>query len=99
MAEQGRRQPPKRIAPRPPSSWLPVEWEQPDAYAIQALARGEADPDQQKRALRWILVNACEVDEPSYCPTSQDDTIHHEGRRWVGLQIRKLMNLALSRLR
>jgi hypothetical protein len=99
MAEQGKRVPPPRIKPRPPSSWLPVEWDLADAAAIQALARGDADGDAQRRALAWILVKACQIDEPSYCPGAQDDTIHHEGRRWVGIQIRKLLNIALSRLR
>jgi|SRR3990170_6339556 len=102
MAEQGKRQPVPRITPRTPSSWLPVTWDVADAGAIQALARGDADGDQQRRALRWILVDACQVDEPSYCPGGDEgrrDTDHHEGRRWVGTQIRKLMNVALSRLR
>jgi hypothetical protein len=69
---------------------------------MQAVARGDADPDQQRRVLAWILLNACEVDEPSYCPGGEEgrrDTDHHEGRRWVGFQIRKLMNVALSSLK
>jgi len=102
MAEQPSKpkpQPAPRVTPRTPSSWLPVPWDVADAAALQALGRGDADGDQQRRALRWILVDACGVDEPSYCPGAQDDTIHHEGRRWVGIQIRKLMNIALSRLR
>jgi hypothetical protein len=102
MAEQGKKTPAPRIKPRLPSSWLPVEWDLADAGAMQAIARGDADGEQQRRALRWILVNACQVDEPSYCPGNDEgrrDTDHHEGRRWVGIQIRKLMNLALSRLK
>ena len=102
MAEQGKREPAPRKAPRLASSWLPAEWDTADAAAIQAIARGDAEPDQQLRVLHWILINACQVDEPSYCPGGEEarrDTDHHEGRRWVGLQIRKLMNVALSRLK
>jgi hypothetical protein len=102
MAEQGKRQRAPREAPRLASSWLPVPWDLADASAIQAMARGDADPDQQRRALRWIIIDACQTDEPSYCPGGEEakrDTDHHEGRRWVGLQIRKLMNVALSRMK
>jgi hypothetical protein len=102
MAEQGKRVPAPRKPPRPASSWLPVDWDLHHASAIQALARGDANEDQQRLALRWILVDACQVDEPSYCPGGEEgrrDTDHHEGRRWVGIQIRKLMNVAVSKLR
>ena len=102
MAEQGKREKPKQIAPRPAASWLPAQWDLADASAIQAIARGDANDDQQRRALRWILVQACQVDEPSYCPGADEgrrDSDHHEGRRWVGIQIRKLLNIAVSKLK
>ena len=105
MAEQPSKrksEPAPRIPPRLASSWLPVEWDLADASAIQALARGDAREDQQRRALHWILVQACAVDEPSYCPGAEEgrrDSDHHEGRRWVGLQIRKLLNVAVSKLK
>ena len=83
--------------PRPVArdAWLPPNWEPADASAMQALAEGVANADQQKRALRWIMVAAAGVDEPSYRPDS-DQTVFAEGRRFVGLQIRKLLIINVS---
>lgn len=77
-------------------AWNPVpKYELADAGAIQALLRGEADAGQQKRALEWIINAAAGTYEVSYVPDS-DQTIFAEGRRFVGLQIVKLMKLNLN---
>ena len=83
-------------------SWLPAEWENGDASSLQALSRGEASPDQQKRALDWIIVKACMTYEPEYKPGGVDaerDSCHAAGRRWAGLQVVKLLKLNLSKLK
>lgn len=75
-------------------------WTLADASAIQALTRGEATPDQQKRALDWILRKACALPEWAYQPgTSDRDTNIALGRQFVGHQIVKLQNADMSRLR
>ena len=56
------------------SSWLPAKWDLPDAKAIQQLAVGEATPEQQMRALRWIVEIACRTYEVSYDPESPRNT-------------------------
>lgn len=91
---------PSRKAP-PWSPWVPPEWELADASSIQALARGEANPDQQKRALDFIVNKLARTYDLSFCPGPEGDreTSMSEGRRFVGLQIVKLINVNTSLLR
>lgn len=81
--------------------WLPAQYDLADAGAIQALARGDAPPDAQKRALRWIIENAAGTYEQSYRPGQEGerDTAFAEGRRHVGLNIVKLLKLNLQAMR
>lgn len=78
--------------------WKPVEWEPGDAHALKALARGEAGEHEQQRALEWIIHKAAGTYDLSYRPGSEGDrdTAMAEGRRFVGLQIVKLINLTLK---
>lgn len=84
-----------------PHAWLPVDdWEVADAAALQALEKGTASEDQQKRALAFIINKACRTYEASYSPVRDHDTSFAEGRRFSGLQIVKMLKLnvpALSR--
>lgn len=72
--------------------WHPVEYATEDIYALQNLAKGNALPHQQQRALTWIL-RACAVDQPTFYPDSDRETVFAEAKRHVGLEIRKLLNL------
>ena len=88
------------LAQRAP--WLPADWEPADAAALQAVAEGRATPDQQKRALDWIIMKAAGTYEPSYRPGGSEgdrDTAFAEGRRFVGGQIVKLVTVSLYKLR
>lgn len=76
--------------------WIPPAYELADAMAIKGLANGTASPDQQQRALKWLIENACATYELSYRPTSDRDTSFAEGRRFVGLQIIKMLKLNIS---
>ena len=83
-------------------SWVPAEWELADASAIQAMAHGVASPEQQQRALKWIIEAAAGTYEMSYRPGGEDgrrDTDFAEGRRMVGNQIVKLVNVNLAAMR
>lgn len=79
------------------AAWFPPPYELADASAIQALARGEADSAQQIKALQWIIIRAAYTDEVAYWPDS-DQTVFAEGRRFVGIQIKKMMILNLNTL-
>ena len=83
-------------------SWIPAPWELADASAIQAMANGTANPEQQKRALKWIIEAAAGTYEMSYRPGGEDgrrDTDFAEGRRMVGNQIVKLIKANLAAMR
>lgn len=69
--------------------WKPADYGAPEHHAIIALANGTATPDQQQRAMAWIHY-VCGTTDLSYRPGSDRDTAFAEGKRWVGLQIRKL---------
>jgi hypothetical protein len=82
------------MARKPNSSALaPAEWSEHDAYAIKALATGTANPGQQQRALAWIINAGARTYDVSFHPGSDRETSFAEGRRFVGLQIVKLVNL------
>lgn len=75
--------------------WAPAAWDDYDVTAIQALARGQANEQQQARALGWIVNKAAMANDQSFVPGQGDVTAFIEGRRSVGNQIKKLINLDL----
>src|SRR5579872_6352550 len=79
--------------------WKPPVWEQADAASIQALNRGDASPEQQRRALAWLINTACGTYDLSFRPDSERATSFAEGKRFVGLELVKLLKLNLARLR
>jgi hypothetical protein len=80
-----------------PPGFSPPPYENADIHAFQALARGEAKPEEQRRAINW-LIKAANTYEVSFHPESERLSAFAEGRRFVGLQIVKLLNLNLSKL-
>jgi hypothetical protein len=75
------------------------EWELADATAIQALERGEADEDQQKRALKWIIENAAATYQLAWEPDNDRASSFEAGRRFVGLKIVELLKINTAKLR
>lgn len=68
--------------------------------ALQALQRGDATGDQMQRALKWIVGCAGTYDL-SFRPgqDGERESSFAEGKRFVGLQIVKLLKINLSQLR
>ena len=87
------------LKPPPGAPWVPPPYAIEDVGAIQALQRGDASPDQQQRALRWIIEQACATYEMSFSPEHPHWTFMAEGRRFAGNQIVKLIKLNLSAIR
>ncbi len=79
--------------PDHPRAWHPPEYDVADVHAVRALETGNANPDQQKRALGWIIRNGCGTYDLSFRPESDRETSFAEGRRFVGLMIVKLLNM------
>lgn len=81
--------------------WNPVDYEPADASAIQALLAGEASPEQQRRALKWIIEAASGLYDQSFYPGGEEgrrNTDFAEGRRFVGNQVVKMTRLNVSEL-
>lgn len=81
--------------------WKPVAYDVADAAALQALSEGRATPEQQIRALKWIVEIASGTYDLSFRPgsTGDRDTAFAEGRRFVGMSCVKLTKLNLAALR
>ena len=55
-----------------------------------------SDPNT-KRAIDWII-KTCGTYDLSFSPVSERETSFAEGKRWIGLQIVKLINAPLGSL-
>lgn len=85
----------KSLKPRTPA-WHPVDYTSRMVYAVQALAAGTAAADQQREALDWIINTVAGTYEISFRSESDGgdrETAYAEGRRFVGLQLVKLINM------
>lgn len=89
MSEQPR--PRREDLRKKPEPWRPAAYELPEHHAIKALHRGDATPEQQKKALEWIVQRAAMTHDQSFFPGDPLVTAFIEGRRSVGLQILKLV--------
>lgn len=85
--------PPKELSTK---SWAYPTTTLPEAYALQALERGEATPEQQQKALNWLVNKMCLTYDMSYRPDSDRDSAFAEGRRFVGLQIVRFIKTNLA---
>lgn len=81
-----------------PEPWAPPKWEVADVFAMQALVQGEATPEQQKRALDWIINPACGTYDLDY-RSDQRSHAFVSGRRFVGLEIVKLLRINTAKFR
>lgn len=96
--------------PNSVSPWMPIRHAEgpnalpgtlntADIVALQMVAAGEANPDQQKRAIRAIVVQIAQANDLSYRPDGmggERDTAFAEGKRYVGLAIRKAVEVPLD---
>lgn len=77
---------------------IPPPYDVAVAGAVQALHRGDATPEQQQRALKWVIEIAAGAYEFQFYPTDRE-TAFALGRGFVGQQIVKLVHLNISSLR
>jgi len=83
---------------KPVPPFFRVDYEIPDISALQGLARGEATPDQQKRALDWIINEGSRYYDMSFQPGMPDGTAFMDGRRFVGAKIVELLKVSVRDL-
>lgn len=95
-----RKDPAKVLADNP--AWLPPDFKLADVAAMQAVAIGKGDSDQQKRVMRYIVETLAGTYDPSYRPGAEEgrrETDFAEGRRFVGLRIVAMTRADLAKLR
>ena len=73
--------------------WQPADYTVEIVGALQALAAGEARADQQKDALAYIIEALAATYQPEFHPEGDRLTAFMGGRRFVGLQLVKLLHL------
>ena len=81
---------------------MPVKYAKADVSALQAMRHGEANADQQVRAMQYIVETVCDRNGMSFRPGGLEgarETDFAEGRRFCGNQIVKLINLPLSKIK
>lgn len=79
---------------KPTAPNIPAPYEESTVMAIRALAEGKATEGQQKAALDWIITKACNLYDMSFrMPEDggESATNFHEGRRFAGSQIVKML--------
>lgn len=80
-------------------AYLPPQWAIADAAAIQALHRGEATAEQQRRALKFIIEDIGIANEWPFDPDSDRDTHIALGRQFCGKQVIKLLKINLAAIK
>ena len=79
--------------------WKPAQWQPADAAAMQALMRGDCPPHLQQRAIKFIMWDMCGLRDLSFRPggiEGERETNFAEGKRFVGLQIAKLIEIKVN---
>ena len=104
-------QPPASVIPPRPrkSEWrakakpyFPPDWDEDVLWAVRQLSQGKASSGQQHVLWDWLMYVTAASDEHadlSYRPGNEEgrrDTDFAEGKRFVGLQVRKMLNPALT---
>lgn len=78
--------------------WDECQWEAADVSAIQALFRGDATPEQQRRAIDFIISDVAVISYLAYDATSDRNTTFALGKQSVGHKIVQLNRLNLNQL-
>ncbi len=78
--------------------WVAPRFVKADIAAMQALSRGEATPEQQKRAINYIVVDLSGINKLSFHPASDGGrgTAFAQGRWFIGNNIIEMTKILLS---
>jgi hypothetical protein len=66
------------------------------AASIKALAKGEASPEQQMMALRWVVLECAGKDKDTFFPENARLSDFASGKRFVGSQIDSIIAMPMS---
>lgn len=74
----------------------PAKYDEAVIHAAKHVAMGSANENQQRLFMDWLIKEAAHTYDLSYRPNDIGATSFAEGRRFVGLQIVKLLNMELK---
>ena len=101
MTTEQRSKKPVKQALADHAPWKPPLYALADVSAVKALYDGTADKIQQQRVLAFIIEHLAGTHNMSYRPgpDGDRDTAFAEGRRFVGMQLVKLVKVNIDQLR
>lgn len=81
--------------------WMPADWDEHVLWATRALASGKANDGQQRLFFEWLMYLTGAVEsyaDLSFRPGAEGvrATDFAEGKRFIGLQVRKMFAEALT---
>lgn len=85
------------MAKRVVEPWKPATYTKADVAALQSLEKGVAGPHEQQRALKFIVEELGMTYQHTHFEGDRD-TCFANGRRFVGLQIVKLLRLKVTEI-
>lgn len=91
----------KPSLPGPMQPYEPYKFEAADASAVQALARGEANADQQRLVLDLVISKLACTFDMEFRPGGDEARRASDfaaGKRFVGAQMVKLANISINGL-
>jgi len=76
-------------------AWMPAAYDVQDVDAIKAVFAGKGDAAQQRRVLDWVIASAdtYELSFRSDADGGERETAFAEGKRHVGMQLVKMINM------
>jgi hypothetical protein len=83
----------------PPDRLQPVRPRVHEAAAVKALFKGDATPEQQQRAVEFILLRLCGVTQRTFDPLNPHATAFAEGQRDIGLQLNGIRDMDITKLK
>lgn len=87
----------KRDADRS-SPFVPADYTIETVYALQGLAAGTATAEQQRAAILWIVWSAAAANDLECRADSERHSVFAGGKRFVGQQILKLVNMPVEEI-
>ena len=78
--------------------FAPARFSRYEALAIKAVAAGKASEAQQAAAMQWIITAAARTYDETFVPGQPDLSDYLAGKRNVGLQLVKLINVPIDDL-
>lgn len=76
--------------PKIPQPWHPAVWDADDVQGVKRMA------EQHPKAMRFVIEQVCGTYDETYFPDSERNSAYAQGKRKVGMELVKFINLPSS---